>query len=357
MAALAPRPAAVAKLLCVLVWQVAICQSLSTEATTTSRRLGRQLGHDPDGGVVPVIGAPLFSPDLHGNLTRRRLQDGTCEFDLEANYGGYDLAGTATCGYATTGSPDECCSLCVQTHGCLVWTWYSTVEPRCPNSCWLKSASGERTQALAAVSGFKGATPPPEPTPPPPEPTTPPPEPTTPPPVDGLGGSFGGGQCIDEEATLGLHNQLRARHEGTPPMSWAPDLAASAQAFAESLSNCDVLYHSYTAGVGENIGSGYSSVGIWGVPRTCADTVQLWYNEVGGYDWANPVGMLGDFGKLMTIGHFTQVVWKSSVEVGCGIAPCTSNQGFQGEMVVCHYRASGNSLDPGTWLANVGVPV
>ena len=41
--------------------------------------------------------------------------------------------------------------------------------------------------------------------------------------------------------------------------------------------------------------------------------VQMWYDEIKDYDYDKPC-----FG--MSTGHFTQVVWKSTTEVGCGIA-------------------------------------
>lgn len=49
-----------------------------------------------------------------------------------------------------------------------------------------------------------------------------------------------------------------------------------------------------------------------------------WYLEIKDYDFSNK-GVPKNFHK---VGHFTQVVWKKSTKLGCGIAKGT---------VVCHY--------------------
>ena len=58
----------------------------------------------------------------------------------------------------------------------------------------------------------------------------------------------------------------------------------------------------------------------------------LWYNEIDKYNFTNP-------GFSMETGHFTQVVWKSSQRIGCGI----SNNGseFYG---VAQYDPPGNFI-------------
>ena len=48
------------------------------------------------------------------------------------------------------------------------------------------------------------------------------------------------------------------------------------------------------------------------------------------YSWANP-------GFSMATGHFTQVVWKATTDVGCGWARCVF-----GTFLVCNYKGPGN---------------
>ena len=74
------------------------------------------------------------------------------------------------------------------------------------------------------------------------------------------------------------------------------------------------------------------------------NVVDLWYDEVEYYDFDDP-GTSTDPSKA--IGHFTQVVWKGSTKLGCGVASCPS-----GQVVVCQYSAAGNYL--GQYGDNVG---
>ena len=72
--------------------------------------------------------------------------------------------------------------------------------------------------------------------------------------------------------------------------------------------------------------------------------VKMWYDEVNQYSYSNPV-----FG--MSTGHFTQVVWKSTTEVGCGVA-IGSNGKVYG---VSQYKAPGNYA--GQFAQNVLPPI
>ena len=56
----------------------------------------------------------------------------------------------------------------------------------------------------------------------------------------------------------------------------------------------------------------------------------MWYDEVKDYNYVRP-------GFSMGTGHFTQVVWKSSTEVGFGVARASNGS----------YYAVGNYYPPG----------
>jgi len=120
-----------------------------------------------------------------------------------------------------------------------------------------------------------------------------------------------------EGPMLNAHNAARAKH-GVPPLSWSASLAKAAQAWAD---RC-VFEHSNT-NYGENLAQGTGEY-------SGADAVNDWYNEISAYDFNNP-------GDSEATGHFTQVVWKETKKVGCGVAQCSD-----GALYVCNYEPAGN---------------
>jgi len=59
----------------------------------------------------------------------------------------------------------------------------------------------------------------------------------------------------------------------------------------------------------------------------------MWYEGIKDYCWNNP-------GYDFKTGHFTQVVWRSTTRLGCGLS---------GGYVTCHYCAAGNVEDQYEW--------
>jgi hypothetical protein len=78
-------------------------------------------------------------------------------------------------------------------------------------------------------------------------------------------------------------------------------------------------------GQGENL---YWS--SWPGMNERTDASDSWYDEVAVYNYTSPGDSTGVYG------HFTQMVWKSSCQIGCGIAD---------EYVVCRYAPAGNWRD------------
>ncbi|MGE0382174.1 MAG: CAP family protein, partial [Hyphomicrobium sp.] len=127
--------------------------------------------------------------------------------------------------------------------------------------------------------------------------------------------------AADPLGLLAPHNDFRARH-GAPPLTWSAVLAASAQTWANQ---CKLNHDPNNAGFGENIAWGTTSAAV---------TVAMWYNEVAKYDFTNP-------GFTSQTGHFTQVVWKGSTQLGCGMAMGCPGA-FNGGYWVCRYAPPGN---------------
>jgi uncharacterized protein YkwD len=125
-------------------------------------------------------------------------------------------------------------------------------------------------------------------------------------------------------AVLEAHNAHRAAH-CAPPLAWSPEIATVAQRYADQLQarGCD-LEHS-RGPYGENLfaSSPPGSVQASGVEGA-------WYEERSQYRFTRP-------GFAMATGHFTQVVWRETTQLGCGVARCPRL-----EVWVCNYNPPGN---------------
>ena len=110
-------------------------------------------------------------------------------------------------------------------------------------------------------------------------------------------------------------------------MKFSAKAAAAAQRWADKMAREGRMAHAEwdeRDGCGENLAM-HSNGNL--LANTNVAT-QMWYDEV-----TNPGYNFATGGFSMGTGHFTQVVWKGSSELGCGIS---------GVYVVCRYCKSGN---------------
>ncbi|XP_057688670.1 Golgi-associated plant pathogenesis-related protein 1-like [Corythoichthys intestinalis] len=134
---------------------------------------------------------------------------------------------------------------------------------------------------------------------------------------------------------LDTHNAYRTLHNA-PPMTLNSELNAEAQRWAEHLLVLGTLKHSDSSD-GENIYYKWSLA----IKLTGKEAVDLWYSEVKEYNWTRP-------GYQTNTGHFTQVVWKESTQLGVGLAT-DGNKAF----VVGQYRPAGNINTEQDYIENV----
>ncbi|GAA6046426.1 hypothetical protein JCM3770_004915 [Rhodotorula araucariae] len=152
-----------------------------------------------------------------------------------------------------------------------------------------------------------------------------------------------------ESVSLSMHNEFRAKH-GVSALTWNAELASTAQAWADKC----VFEHS-GGDSGENIAAWTEN------SSDVSQGVQMWYDEVSVYDFGNP-------GYASATGHFTQLVWKGTTELGCAVSKCSplASAGFSSGssyFYVCEYSAPGNIVGSNSaataesFSANVLAPV
>ncbi|GFY89478.1 CAP (Cysteine-rich secretory proteins, Antigen 5, and Pathogenesis-related 1 protein) superfamily protein [Actinidia rufa] len=125
---------------------------------------------------------------------------------------------------------------------------------------------------------------------------------------------------------LNAHNTIRAQ-VGVGPMTWDPNVADFAQNYANQRAGDCAMIHSGGGGMyGENIAAGSGDF-------TGAMAVDLWAGEEPDYDYNSNSCAPGK-----VCGHYTQIVWRDSVRLGCARVQCNSGSWF----VTCNYDPPGN---------------
>lgn len=131
-----------------------------------------------------------------------------------------------------------------------------------------------------------------------------------------------------------LHNKERTR-AGLPGLRWNPELAREASEWAAVLVRRQILQHadrSETGGAGENLWMG--TAGYYSLEEM-----------VGGFISEKQDFRAGRFpdvsrtGNWADVGHYTQIIWPSTKEVGCAVA-----RGGGQDVLVCRYWPAGNVM-------------
>lgn len=140
-------------------------------------------------------------------------------------------------------------------------------------------------------------------------------------------GGRGNGPSEDwQKQLVDAHNAVRSEC-GQSPIVWNDELANQAAGYT---AQCN-YGHSGMDGVGENIAEGSGSAG------SADGLCKLWSDEKnGGSD----------------TGHYTQMVWKDTTDLGCGYQSCGGMQ-----FLVCQYWPAGNVIgEEGGQVCAAGAP-
>ncbi|CAH1258722.1 GLIPR2 [Branchiostoma lanceolatum] len=169
-----------------------------------------------------------------------------------------------------------------------------------------------------------------------------------------------------EQNCLDNHNKKREA-DGAPEMYWCKACGEEATKYAKKLkANYDANPRSYplkhstqaerTWSVnGRNVVHGENLYWTWSSAPSCSgsskfeNAIEAWYDEKKYYKALRRRGRPVTPYGVRLYGHYTQMVWKGSVGVGCGRSGDAGNH-----ILVCMYETAGNKLS--TVLFNKNVP-
>jgi hypothetical protein len=149
------------------------------------------------------------------------------------------------------------------------------------------------------------------------------------------------GELLLRAAVLASHNLARAQF-GVSAMGWSDQLAAEALGHARYMAATGIYGHDQTPGRRKTSGE------------------NLWRGQRGVFSYDVMVGgMIGEArnfrpgvfpdnsrtGEWHDVGHYTQIVWPATTQVGCAVASSAST-----DYLVCRYSPPGNK--DGVFLAN-----
>jgi uncharacterized protein YkwD len=123
------------------------------------------------------------------------------------------------------------------------------------------------------------------------------------------------------------HQKWRADVK-SEPLRWSVDIQKKAEDYALQLAKLGLLKHS-ESGLGENL--------YWfsGQAFSPSDATDAWGSEKSLYRPGTRISNT----NYQDFGHYTQMIWHNTTEVGCGVA-----QSSHGTYVVCQYNPPGNFI-------------
>ena len=131
---------------------------------------------------------------------------------------------------------------------------------------------------------------------------------------------------VTPAAFVASHNAFRAK-KGLPPLVWDPAVAAYAEHSAHVRSDCQLI-HSHGK-YGENLA--WSSDPNF----SAATAVGYWVGEEPYYDYGS-----NSCTHHQACLHYTQVMWRNSKRLGCGVSRCPNG----GRFITCNYDPPGNYI-------------
>lgn len=134
------------------------------------------------------------------------------------------------------------------------------------------------------------------------------------------------------EQLLTAHNLERER-VGVPQLEWSARLANQAQDWADTLARSNRFEHAPDrSGAGENLWMGTAR-------RYSAKQMIGGFVEEVRYFHAGQFPNVSSTGSWHDVGHYTQLIWRGTKQVGCAVG-----QGQDNDILVCRYWPAGNVM-------------
>lgn len=140
-----------------------------------------------------------------------------------------------------------------------------------------------------------------------------------------------------ERKILDVHNSERAA-VGVAPLTWSNNLAAGAQTWAQHLATTGQFAH-------DPVHTGLSCTG-----PCYGENIAGFFNDVsepngGQSKWVAEKSLYHGGPSFYAVGHYTQMVWQKTKQVGCATAPPHGQappHGHAFSILVCRYDPPGN---------------
>ncbi len=134
-----------------------------------------------------------------------------------------------------------------------------------------------------------------------------------------------------EDQILAVHNSERAA-VGSAPLTWSASLSADAQVWADHLAATSTFEHAPNDPEGENLWMGTTGAYQY------SEMAQSWADEKASFTYGTFPDVSTD-GNWATVGHYTQMIWSGTTEVGCAEA-----SDGKWDYLVCRYNPPGNYM-------------
>jgi len=135
------------------------------------------------------------------------------------------------------------------------------------------------------------------------------------------------------DAMLAGHNEARGAL-GLPPLTWNASLVVDARDYAEELARTGRFEHS-----AQPRGNPTQGENLWTGTRRAYSYQEMIGHWVAERRFYQPLPVPGssNSGRFGDVGHYTQIVWRATREVGCAEASNRTD-----DYVVCRYLPAGN---------------